>query len=247
MPTVTSTLISTASTAILPLKASLPSSSFTSSSSSTTTASLRSLYTRAARAFLLRDVPLTHTLLTSAFSVLHPPLSVAPDPLTSYRSKWDILRITLETTIYASPPLAKDLEVLPAPLRANLVLTPQALIASLYSRSVTLFTPTSQNFQKPNAAFLPSKILITLVLSSLKLDCAPVGKGMLEEWLTRRGQYDGVDKDEEGYEKVLEIYCLHLLPRLEQWDYAKEFLQYEEELPPERREVRSPSHMKSIV
>jgi len=241
MPTATSTLISTTPTvpAVISIKASLPSPL------SSTSATLRSLYPRAARAFLHREVPLAHTLLTSAFAILHPPSSASPDTLAVHRRKWDILRITLETTVYASPPLARDLEVLPTPLRANLVHSPQTLIASLYTRSLNLFTPTSPP-QKPNATFLPSQILVTLILSSLKLNCAHVGKGMLEEWLARRGQYDGVDNDNEGYQKVVDIYCLYLLPRLEQWDYAREFLQNEEELPPEYKEVWSLLHLMDI-
>jgi hypothetical protein len=118
------------------------------------------------------------------------------------------------------------------------------MIASFYTRSLALFTPAPINSpypKQPDAAFLPSQILITLVLSSLKLGCPFVGRGILEEWLARRGQYDDVEPAGEGYEKVIEIYCLQLLPQLEQWDYAREFLQYENELPPERREVWLPS------
>jgi hypothetical protein len=58
---------------------------------------------------------------------------------------------------------------------------------------------------------------------------------MIEDWLARRGQAD--EEDTEGYEKVLEMYSLHVLPRLRQWEYAEEFLEYESELQPERREV----------
>lgn len=41
----------------------------------------------------------------------------------------------------------------------------------------------------------------------------------------------------DGYDKVLELYCLHILPKLDQWDYTEEFLEYESELPVQRREV----------
>jgi hypothetical protein len=68
---------------------------------------------------------------------------------------------------------------------------------------------------------------------------------MTEEWLSRREtplmlnefSHSGDDSDEGGYDKVLEIYCLHILPKLGQWDYAKEFLQCESELSESRREV----------
>ncbi|KIJ39797.1 hypothetical protein M422DRAFT_49502 [Sphaerobolus stellatus SS14] len=59
-----------------------------------------------------------------------------------------------------------------------------------------------------------------------------------EGWLGHRNQagYDvfkdpkRLAKEAEGYEKVLEVYCLHVLPRLDDWEYAREFLRYENEL-----------------
>ena len=61
---------------------------------------------------------------------------------------------------------------------------------------------------------------------------------MIENWLARRGQREESPEDEESYEKVLETYCLHVLPRLGQWDFAKEYLRCETELAPDCREVR---------
>ncbi|KAH9949997.1 hypothetical protein B0H21DRAFT_819691 [Amylocystis lapponica] len=220
MPTATATTTSN-SPAVISLKAS-------STSSSSTVVTLRSLYPRAARAFLQRNVCLTHSLLTSAFSIIQPPESYVPDSVASHRRKWDILRITFETTLYASPPPSQNPEDLPASLRANLMLSPEPLIATLHNRSLQLFTP-SFPAQKPTSAFLPAQILVTLVLASLKLECTTVGRSMIEDWLARRSQEDSPD-DRDGYAKVLELYCLYVLPRLEEWDYAEEFLQYEREL-----------------
>jgi hypothetical protein len=201
---------------------------------------LRPLYNRAARAFLLRDIPLTHSLLESAFSLFQPS-NVIPDPLLDQRRKWDILRITLESTVYSSPPTSHD--SLPASLQEILVESPQALLTSIYARSLTLFTPDSRVSQKSkaNAAYLPPQVLITLVYSSLRIDCPDVGRVMIEDWLSRREipatLPTGETKD-DGYEKILELYCLQILPKLDQWDYAQEFLEYEGELLANVREVR---------
>ncbi len=65
---------------------------------------LRPHYTRAVRAFLHRDIVLTHTLLTSAFALITPPLTSSPDSLAERRRKWDVLRITLDVTVYTAPP-----------------------------------------------------------------------------------------------------------------------------------------------
>lgn len=244
MPTATAT--TTSSTSVISLKASPtlhppPSPS----SSSSAAATLRSLYPRAARAFLQRDVPLTHSLISSASSLLTPPASAHSlnDALVSQRRKWDILRITFETTLYASPPSAQDPDYLPSALRANLMLSAESFIASIHQRSLLLFTPADRS-QAPSSAFLPSQILVTVVLSSLKLDCPTIARGIIEDWLAKYGQ-EGTPADPDGYGKVLELYCLHVLPRLQDWDYAEDFLKYERELPSNIREVCAVPHIRT--
>ncbi|KAF8896160.1 hypothetical protein BD779DRAFT_1433639 [Infundibulicybe gibba] len=187
-----------------------------------TSATLRTLYSRAARAFLHRDITLTYTLLESAFSLLHPP--AVSDHLGDHRRKWDILRITLETTTYSSPP---DIQTaLPPPLRTQLLESPHTIITTCHKRSLALFTPGTA-LPHAAAAYLPPQVLVTLVYSSLKLGCADIGRTMIEEWLARR---DAGDPAGEGYAKVLELYTLQVLPELQEWEYAKEFLEYEAEL-----------------
>ncbi|KAF5341747.1 hypothetical protein D9611_001462 [Ephemerocybe angulata] len=252
MPTATSTITTMGYNSHIPLKSAVKLSStppFTPSTPSTTVhgtsssaAPLRSLYNRAARAFLHREIPLTHSLIQSAFHLLKPPVTVH-DSLLDHRRKWDILRITLETTIYADPPA---IDSLPESLRTLLAQSPQTLMTSIYTRSVALFTPTNATSQKfgSHSAYLPPTVLITLLYSSLKLECPEIGRRMTEEWLSRRespmllngSAHPGDDSEEGGYDKVLEIYCLLILPKLGQWDYAKEFLQFESELSEPRRE-----------
>lgn len=204
-------------------------------------AALRSLYNRAARAFVLRDISLTHSLLRSAFDLLSPPNS-GSDSLAELRRKWDVLRITFESTLYASPPSSSD--SLPEALRAILSESPHNLVTSIYNRSLSLFTPYADNAQKTvlNAAYLPTQVLTTLVYSSIKLDAPDVGRLIIEDWLARREPHHSLDgqagPELDHYVKVLDLYCLHILPRLELWEYAKEFLEYESEMPSLRREVR---------
>lgn len=232
MPTATTTVTSTevASTSMLST-----SKANGSASSSSTVATLRSLYPRAATAFLHRNVALTYSLVTSAFSVLHPPESTVDDVLAGHRKKWDILRVTFETTVYASPPDSQDPEAFPAALRANQMLSPQSLVMSLHNRSLQLFTP-STYAQQPNAVFLPIQLLVTLILASIKLECPEVGRGIIEDWLARRNS-SILSEDSHGYFKILDLYCLQVLPRLQEWDYASDFLQYERELSPDTRGV----------
>lgn len=210
-------------------------------SSGSTISTLRALYPRAAHALLQRDFALTQSLLESAFELLSPPVGVlsVPDALDMHRRKWEILRITLETSAFASPPASKRSpadDVLPPSLRANLMLSAPGLITALHARSTRLFTPKQRS---PKASFLPAQILVPLVLSSLKLHCPDVARSMIEDWLALRETVESTRADSEGYERVVELFCLHVLPRIHEWEYAQEFLEYESELPDETREVCS--------
>ncbi|KAJ8072905.1 hypothetical protein PM082_016464 [Marasmius tenuissimus] len=196
------------------------------------TKTLRSLYNRAAKAFLNRDIRLTHSLLQSAFDILNtePPCS-STDSLQTLR-KWDILRITFDTTVYSSSP-GSDF---PEPLRQTSLKSPHTLVKDMYNRSLASF---STDKTSTSIVFLPVQVVSALVYSSLKVDAPQVGRELIEEWLARRGNRLGYHPpstpEEDGYEKVLELYCLQVLPKLEEWDYATEFLQYESELQPESR------------
>ncbi|TFY74273.1 hypothetical protein EWM64_g9739 [Hericium alpestre] len=246
MPTATLTTETTTpakKTSVLPLKASpaitpepetqAPSATSAVASTSTSTsiaATLRSLYSRAARAFLHRDVSLTYSLLGSAFALIPPPARGSDDGFADHRRKWDILRITLEVTVYTAP--LEDASSLPPALRSNATLSSASLVTGMYTRSVQFFQPNStSSYQR---VWVPWQVIVTLVLASVKTGCPDIGKGMVEEWLSRRGsdtsEGSGQADDAEGYEKILETYCLNVLPALEEWDYASDFLEYENEL-----------------
>jgi hypothetical protein len=208
-----------------------PSTPASPQQNTATAATLRPLYVRAARAFLHRDIVLTHSLLTSAFALITPPLTGAPDSLSEHRRKWDILRITVDVTVYATPPA--DVALIPAALRSNALLSGAAFLTSLHSRSIRLFAP--RDGPTPNPAFLPSSVILTLALSSAKIGYPAAGRCIVEEWLACRPPIDvSIDI---GYEKVLDVYCLTILPALGEWTYAKQFLAYETELPVQNREV----------
>ena len=249
MPTATTTITKSSRIpkSFLPPLSSLSPQPMAAQQTSKTTA-LNSLYNRAARAFVLRDIALTYSLLQSGFALLNPPTIIVPDSLSEHRRKWDILRITFESTVYTSPP--SSTESLPESLRTNLLESPQSLATSIYSRSLALFTPSNEGFSKTaslNAAYLPYQVISTLVYCTIKIDAPDVGRIVIEDWLARREPHYSLEqrspeKPESGvggYEKTLELYTLHILPKLEQWDYAKEFLEYESELTSQQREVKS--------
>ncbi|KIY51715.1 hypothetical protein FISHEDRAFT_36493 [Fistulina hepatica ATCC 64428] len=206
--------------------------------STTTSATLRTLYHRAARAFLQRDLALAHSLLDSAFKLIFPP-GPHDDPLfISHRKKWDILRITLETTVYS----ASRSQDLPDELQGLPQLSPQSFVSAAYLRSILLFTPSSHRVAGGDAGFLPPNVLTTLVYASLKVVCPDVGRMMIEDWLSKRTSEDD-DQEEEGYEKVLELYVLQVLPKLEEWDYAERYLAYETESRWDTRQVHISSEL----
>ncbi|KAG8762560.1 hypothetical protein FRC11_008803 [Ceratobasidium sp. 423] len=236
------------------------------SSRSETLSKLKATYSQAARAFLHHKIEEANGLVEDAFEVLHPPASQETDQLTTYRRKWDILRITLETTLYTTPvngstsklshsvngsssgaiprsPNGSNSPRSKSPLDDPLLLSPPSLLGTLHTRSLKLFTPA---VERPNSRYLPAAVLVALVLASLKLDCPQVGRGMVDDWLGNRdslglgSEIDGRKEtkagEREGYEKAVEVYCLHVLPRLNEWDYAKEFLDSEMEMRPSKRE-----------
>ncbi|KDQ06382.1 hypothetical protein BOTBODRAFT_60622 [Botryobasidium botryosum FD-172 SS1] len=194
---------------------------------------LRALYPRAARAFLQRDVASTHALITNAFLLLTPPVSSLPDALASHRRQWDILRITFETSLYSSPTLPST--QLPSSLAAILNLSAEALLSTLYIRSLALFTPSSSpsSSRKPDASHLPAQILVVLAYAALKLESPQIARDMVEDWLALRPD---VQTDRDEYERVVDVYCLHILPRLKAWDYALDFITYDAELGSEKKE-----------
>jgi hypothetical protein len=75
----------------------------------------------------------------------------------------------------------------------------------------------------------------------LKVQCPNLARAFAEDWIARRVQRDLVvspQEEEGGYVKVIELYTMHILPRLEEWDYAEEFLNMNEELEKSQKRVR---------
>ena len=111
-----------------------------------------------------------------------------------------------------------DSASIPTALRSNALLSAAALLASLHTRSLHLFAPTDGP-ATPNSAFLPAQVLVTLALSRAKIGCPAAGRGIVEEWLACRAlntnaANTAVAMAEDGYEKVLEVYILNILPSL---------------------------------
>ena len=236
MPTATtilapsSTSPSSTSTAILSLKGTPPAAA-----ESSTAATLRALIPRATDAFVHRNFTLAQSLSTSAFTLINPPASAVEDDLAPYRRKWDVFRISLEATVYASPPPLDNTEAFPEALRANQTASPQAFVNSLYTRSLQLFTPSTSSLNA-NSAYLPYQIICTLANAGVKIGCSDISRSIIEDWLARRAP-DASEESQKGYAKVLGVYCLDVLPRLEEWQYAEDFLQYERELSAKDRSV----------
>ncbi|KAK0204973.1 hypothetical protein DFS33DRAFT_1382871 [Desarmillaria ectypa] len=203
---------------------------------SSPSATLSALIDRAGRAFVNHDHYLSQSLVDSAFTLLPSPLSL-PDALDDHRKTWDIFRITLEAHVYASSSAA---EGVPEYLKEVMLQSPHALMTRMYQRSLTLFTPadgSSKSVAIANVVYIPPSVINTLVYASLKVNCPDVGRVIIEEWLAHRhGCLSSNHTHHDAYKKILAIYCLQILPALEQCDYAKEFLDYESELSPRSRE-----------
>lgn len=191
---------------------------------------LRALYSRATHSFVQRDLAKTHSLVDQAFKLLSPPSSPSSlvDGLSSHRRKWDILRITLAITLYSSTPSKSLKRETNQPQ-----LAPTDFVHSLRTRSLRLFTPQSLS---PSVGYVPPQVILLLAVSALKFDVVTLAREFIEDWLTKRGQ-DASLEDATAYEKIIEVYSLHVLARLDAWEDAREFMRYEEELSQEVKQV----------
>jgi len=103
------------------------------------------------------------------------------------------------------------------------------------------------------AMYLISKYMANnRILVSLRHGDPKVAQLKVEEWLASvpppypmqsseiNDLTNGENNSSDGkdfYGKVLELYCTSLLPRNEEWDFAKEFIQLNEYLSPQRKQV----------
>lgn len=233
----------------------IQNSSHSPNDKSSAKSALRTLYDKAKHAFLQRDLVTADKLLNQAFLQLPPPpLSHSQpgtrdiDGLDSQRRKWDILRITLWTTLFVSRGDGSDKTSCPVHL------APYQFLQKLHSNSLRLFTPTTAQESSSrqaqgdeeftaNIGNVPDQVVFLLIVSALKLDELRVAKEWIEDWLVRRDPsstsdsppnttVDGPNGKEQmtSYEKIVDVYVLHVLPRLGLWDDATEFLRYETEM-----------------
>lgn len=209
---------------------------------------LRHLYDKAKHAFLQRDFRLTDQLISQAFIYLHPPTeaSLDADGFDSQRRKWDILKITLYTTLYTS----RDSDARLENPNIGLDLPPYQFLQRLRASSLKLFTPQVPSqlshherkdaLDSASIGNVPDQVVFLLIVSAVKLDEIRVAKEWIEDWLIRRepatSAEDGGASEPNGssqmtsYEKIIDVYVLHVLSRLGLWDDATEFLRYESEM-----------------
>ena len=116
--------------------------------------------------------------------------------------------------MYVSHPSQTKTAKLPEYLPASLSGTPHTLVTNFYKCSLSLCIALGLN------ATHPSQVLATLVLASLTLECPDFARIMIDDWLDRRKlSLRAVDDGTEpkgGYVKIIDLYCLRVLPRLNQ-------------------------------
>jgi hypothetical protein len=171
------------------------------------------------------------------------PSQVVVDVLDSHRRKWEILNITLQTTVYTlKPSEVKSTSSLASSSSPTLdtSVPPYTFLKRLLAHSLSLFTP--QNTES-SITYVPDQVVLLLVVSAVKLDEIRLAKEWVEDWLVRRNvtsvtlSPEGDSTPVSSYERIVDVYILHILPRLGLWDDAREFLRYEGEMSEEAKEV----------
>ena len=157
-------------------------------------AQLRSLYSNAARAFLLRDYGTTAAFLEDAETVENGErgawmLAVEKGteaPELELQRKLEILKITFLATVYDSLDFKQEDAIAGSArsIATALDLPPAVLIASLWSQAIG--TPPSSTssdiFPSPEAANLHPSIAIALTLAALKLEEPRAARAVAEAW-----------------------------------------------------------------
>ncbi|PVG04299.1 hypothetical protein CPB86DRAFT_722082 [Serendipita vermifera] len=220
-----------------------------SKSSSSLKATLRILYDQAKHAFLQKDLSLANKYVSQAFTMLTPPSPSTSDPtevvldvLDSHRRKWEILNITLQTTLYTLRPSEARLTSGQASTSSptlDTAVPPYSFLQRLHAHSLTLFTPKGIS---SSITYVPDQVVLLLVVSAVKLDEIRLAKEWVEDWLVRRNMTsaslspEGDSTPVSSYERIVDVYILHILPRLGLWDDAREFLRYESEMSEEAKQ-----------
>lgn len=94
-------------------------------------------------------------------------------------------------------------------------------VETIYSRARILF----------GYSEFPAGVLTTLLLAAMKRGMTASARAVADDWFSRS------DPNVEGYERAVEVYALHLLPRLEAWGKAEEFLNERNGIAQSSREV----------
>jgi hypothetical protein len=153
----------------------------------------------------------------------HPPTITVDSEEEDWKTKWDVLRVTIEALLYAEPALihpssqTKGKGKIPNGLEELLTsYSPRALVEKMYRRSLELFG-------EP-AVSLPGSVALTLVMAGLKVGSPELSRVIAEDWFAAQGESHG-GKLAVGYRKMARTYGERVLPMLEQWEDALRWIE----------------------
>jgi len=158
----------------------------------------RSLYHRATTAFVKKEFSVAYEILESGLGILEP---VTDAEGIDWRTKWDILRVTIEALCYASPSLLHP----GSSLETLLNETPASLVEKMWMRSIELF-------ELEDEEGLPARVAVTVVMAGLKVSSKEMSRRIAEEWLAR---------NTEGRRRMEEVYCVEVLEEEEAERYLR--------------------------
>ncbi|KAI9017134.1 hypothetical protein BC832DRAFT_617756 [Gaertneriomyces semiglobifer] len=85
--------------------------------------------------------------------------------------------------------------------------------------------------------YVPADVLCAGILLLQRQRLHTVSRDTIELWLLHKSRNDANNQDDEShnYERLIELYCLHVLPSLGDFDGAKQFLEWNDRLSMQRR------------
>ncbi|CAG8503892.1 14250_t:CDS:2 [Acaulospora morrowiae] len=201
---------------------------------------LTSLYKETTQAFLLRNYDSAYSLCMSSISKLaeFPPVTVSPSTKIIQIKIWCLYINLIAALLAEKPPIAtKDHEI-----KRLLERPSEKICEEVYTKIVTT------GFNNEDGE-IPGEIIIACTLLCLHQNCPKFACQVIEDWYCSLPKSTIVHLNQDDsmlkcYEKVVQLYVLHVLPKLKEWDKASSFLAVDQIIDKEHKKVYEQSLIK---
>lgn len=204
------------------------------------TKAIRNSYNKATQSFLLREYDTTWTHVTTALDQLREfDISVVDGVLM--RKAW-VLFVSLVGAVLSQRQQGKRVKLANGrgSLGAYTAQGPEQVMKSLWSTCVDAYGGVEGH--------VDGSVVVANILVELNVHQVELARSVVEGWLGTLSEFvltfleeHSGDDDEisMAYERVVELYILHVLPKLGEYEYAREFLNFNSILTEDKKRIYS--------